>query len=341
MAASKQIDELLRLANNYPSPHNGQPIRLRFVDNEHVELFFERSRGLQATDVSYLFSYVSMGVFAEHFILSGRALGHAITVETVLPPEDSLRGEGPILFAKAIIRWAAQGPDTALEKTLKTRQTSRRKYDKAPDAQTVQEIVSLASDAAMNLVQLDAPQTQQAIWLNQRAVFDDLFDEPVRQELDHWLRYSRAEKEQKQDGLSYDCMQINGGAMKYVVHHPRLLRTPGLSWILQQYYLRTMKDASSVLYMLAPFTTEAQSYAAGQVIMRIWRRIAEKGYSLHPFGTIMSNHQAHSDFVRMAGIKNENREHAYLVFIFRLGKSKPAVRSLRIPYEKHLLMEDN
>lgn len=340
MPISKQIHELLQLANNYPSPHNGQPIRVKVIDDGHLELYFDRSRGLQATDISFLFSYVSMGVFSEHLIFSGKALGHQVNVEPLLPPEAALRGEGKVLFANVSIAWNQSPADEPLKTVLEQRQTSRRKYYEGPDEATAKEIEGIASEEAMKFVQLNATQSQQAIWLNQRAVFDDLFDEPVRKELNHWLRYSKAEKEEKKDGLSYDCMQINGPAMKYIVAHPKILRMPGISSILKQYYLRTMKDKSSVFYMLAPFKTESESYQIGQVVMRVWRRISEKGYSLHPFGTIMSNIQAHTDFVRIAGIQDESREASYLVFICRLGRSKPAVRSLRIPYEQHLLIKE-
>jgi len=341
VAISTQTHQLLELINHYPSPHNGQPIVVELVDKTTLRLYFDRARGLQATDISYLFSYVSMGVFAEHLQLSGKALGHEIALTPTLPKESELRGEGLVPFAQATVKWDASTPDGALQGVLEARQTSRKKYFEGPDAVTAKELETIAAEESMSLVQLDAKATQQAIWLNQRAVFDDLFDEPVRQELNHWLRYSKAEKETKRDGLSYDCMQINGGAMKYVVNHPKLLRTPGIGPILKQYYLRTMKDSSSVFYMLAPFQTEEQSYEIGRVVMRIWKRVAEKGYSLHPFGTIMSNVAAHKDFAQIAGIEHESREKSYLVFIFRMGKSKPAVRSERIPYQEHLLKKES
>ena len=174
MPTSKQIQDLLQLANNYPSPHNGQPIRLRVVGGSQFELYFERSRGLQATDISFLFSYVSMGVFTEHLVLSAEALGHRVYIEPNLPQQHSLKGEGPVLFAVATIKWAQASVNEALLSTLQTRQTARSKYYEGPDTETAQEIEAIARKEMMDFVQLNAKQTQQAIWLNQRAVFDDL-----------------------------------------------------------------------------------------------------------------------------------------------------------------------
>lgn len=336
-----RVTRLLELANLYPSPHNGQPIRLKQISNSEFEMYFERQRGLQATDISFIFSFVSMGVFTKHLELAGRALGHDISTAIKLPKESTLRGEGSVLFGRFKVTWDGLQKNQDLVNTLRFRQTSRKKYYKGLDEQTIAGISQLAGQQGMQLKQLNKEQTHRAIWLNQRAVFDDMFDPPVNRELDHWLRYNEFEKQQHQDGLAYDCMGLNGSVMRYIVRNPRVLRRPGISWGLKQYYLRTMKDESNVFYMLAPFKTETDSYHVGRVIMDIWGVISSGGYYLHPFGTIMSNFHAHQDFLQMAGVNNESRDSSYLVFIFRAGMSSKPVASLRLPYDKHLLMEKN
>ena len=335
----QNISDLLKLANLYPSPHNGQPIRLKQHSDDSFDLYFERERGLQAADISFLFSFVAMGVFVEHMALSAQALGHGFRYELELPKQQDLHGSGTVLFARCFLKWNASEPDAKLLQTLHFRQTSRKKYYEGVNSELDTVIERLAFSARMTLGQLDKQQTKQAIWLNQRAVFDDMFDEPVRKELDHWLRYSKRQKQTEHDGLAYDCMELNGRLMKYIVDHPRILRAPGISKLIQQYYLRTMTDASDVYYMLAPFAAEQDAFKIGIVIMKIWKEVAERGYYLHPFGTIMSNHAAHRDFLKVADIHDESRERSYLVFIFRCGKSKPPHASLRIPFSEHLILE--
>lgn len=335
----QKIDELLKLSNHYPSPHNGQPIRLKQIDGDTFEIYFEKSRGLQATDISYIFSFVTMGVFIEHLALCARALGHGFSYKLELPKENDLRGEGVVLFGRCRLLWDAVEPNARLHETLLFRQTSRKKYYEAPSNDLAGNIIKIAADNHTQLVELSPVQTKQAIWLNQRAVFDDMFDEPVRRELNHWLRYSQVEKQAKKDGLSYDCMELNGSLMKYIVNHPGILRAPGIAKLIRQYYLRTMADASRVFYMLAPFGSEQAAFDAGIAIMKIWKEVAAAGDYLHPFGTIMSNHDAHCDFLRLANVADESREHSYLVFIFRCGKSKKPAPSLRLPYDQHLIME--
>ena len=333
---TKTADAFLELVNLYPSPHNGQPITMHAV-TDGFELFFEKQRGLQSAPISLIFSFVSMGVFVEHMALCARALGHGFSYKLNLPGEASLKGEGTLRFASVKLAWNSKEPVPSLATALRFRQTSRKKYYAGVEQTAADGMQAIAARANMRLVPLTDKQTTQTIWLNQRAVFDDMFDEPVRRELDHWLRYTQAQKQATQDGLAYDCMELNGRAMQFIVRHPALLRAPGVAWCLQRYYMRTMQDSSNAFCMLAPFANESQAFEVGTVIMRIWIELSRHGYYLHPFGTIMSNAAAHRDFVKMAHITSESRDASYLVFIFRGGKSDPPVRSLRRDYHKHLI----
>ena len=336
---TQALRELLELANHYPSPHNGQPIVLKQQDERTFIVLFERERGLQAAEVSLLFSYVTMGVFLQHIALCAKALGHTLTYKLSLPPVESIKGRGAIRFASFTVSYNTAEPDEVLHKTLLFRQTSRKKYYEGLDEGVAARTIKIAADHGMRLVEMDRAGTHQAIWLNQRAVFDDMFDDAVRHELNHWLRYSRKEKEAKKDGLSYDCMELNGRAMKFAVRFYKILHAPLISPALKRYYLRTMRDNSDAFYLLTPFSTEYEAFDVGVAVMQIWQVIAAAGYYLHPFGTIMSNEAAHRDFLQLAGITHEDAHKNFLVFIYRAGKSEKPNTSMRIPIEEHLLHE--
>lgn len=337
IAENKKLTELLDLANRYPSPHNGQPIELKQVDDHNFDLFFEKKRGLQAAEVSYLFSYVTMGVFIYHLSLCAKAFGHEFNYKIKLPPVESLKGEGDVQFASCRIEFSKHATNQSLLDTILFRQTSRKKYSQGVDDELSDKTIKIAADHRLQLVKMNRADTHQAIWLNQRAVFDDMFDDAVRKELNHWLRYNKQEKEAKKDGLAYDCMEINGKAMKFIVKYYKILRFPGISTILKKYYLRTMSDDSDAYYLLTPFSTEQEAYDVGVAVMRIWEAVADKRYYLHPFGTIMSNVAAHTDFLKLAHIEHEDITKNFLVFIYRCGKSEKPNASLRVPVKEHLL----
>ncbi len=332
--------ELFELANHYPSPHNGQPIELKQLDDQNFDMYFERRRGLQAAEISYLFSYVTMGVFIDHLALCAKALGYDFSYSLRLPKIALLKGEGAIQFGTCRITPSTSAPDRALYETLLFRQTSRKKYNQGVSSDLSQSMIDIAQSNNMELYKMDRAGTHQAIWLNQRAVFDDMFDDGVRKELNYWLRYSKKEKETKKDGLAYDCMEMSGSIIKFIVRHYRILRMPGISSLLKRYYLRTMSDNSDAYYMLTPFSNEQEAFDVGVAIMKIWEVVAADRSYLHPFGTIMSNEAAHQDFLKLANIAHEDKTKNFLVFIYRCGKSEKPHSSLRLPVKEHLLRSE-
>jgi hypothetical protein len=331
------LAELLELANHYPSPHNGQPIELEQLDEHRFDVCFQKERGLQAAEVSFLFSYVTMGVFIYHLSLCAKALGHEFSYSLELPALESIKGEGSVRFAKCRIEFSKNHKNKELLDTLVYRQTSRKKYSRGVDDGLSRKMIEIASGKNMQLVKMDRAGTHQAIWLNQRAVFDDMFDNAVRKELNHWLRYNKDEKESKKDGLAYDCMELNGKAMRFIMNHYKVLRMPGISRLLKRYYLRTMSDNSDAYYLLTPFSNEQEAFDVGVAVMQIWVAVAAKRYYLHPFGTIMSNLAAHDDFLTLANIEHEDIHKNFLVFIYRCGVSEKPHNSLRLPVKEHLL----
>lgn len=330
--------EFFELLNRYPSPHNGQPIRLEHKDAGAYTMYFERTRGLTATDISYIFSFVTMGVFVQHALYVARSFGFDTSYKLALPKESALRGIGDVAFGTITFTRSDMLADESLQLTLRERQTSRKKYISGVPSGIIPVLKATAMHNNMKLVHLIPSVAHQVIWLNQRAVFDDLFDEPVRKELDHWLRYTEREKREKRDGLSYDCMELNGSLLHRIVTNPKILKNKLVMGGLKKYYLRTMSDESDVFYLDAPFTNEHDSFNVGLTIMQLWLQIAQASCYLHPFGTVVSNVQAHADFLKLVKKTDETRE-SYVMFIFRAGESVRPNESLRIPYQTHLLHE--
>lgn len=332
------LDRLLRLANYYPSPHNGQPIRLRETTHNSLELLFETDRGLKAAPISHLFSFVTVGVFVRHFELCAQALGHTAHVHLKLPTEPQMAESGLLHLGTIKVDYDTLPPDTALKSLILKRQTSRKKYTAPLAGAESAELVETASSHKLTLRMIGPARTKQVIWLNQRAVFDDMFDSGVRSELDHWLRYSKAEKEAKKDGLAYDCMELSGSLLHLAVKYYQVLHWPIIAPLLKQYYLRTMADSSTVGYLTGKFETPSQAVEVGRCIIELWFELTKAGAFLHPFGTIVSNARAHAEFDTLAGVHDESRSN-YVVFIFRAGYSPKPVQSLRLAVKDHLLVK--
>jgi hypothetical protein len=313
--------KFIELINTYPSPHNGQPMVMRKSGQGTYDVFFETSRGLSATPISYLFSFVTVGAFMRYVELCAQALGHTADVQASLPDDaSSMATPGRLYCGTVRIDFAAGGPVSALEEAIRFRQTSRKKYSSG--------LTDGEKETAKHLAQ------------RQRAVFDDMFNPAARAELMHWLRFTHEEKVAKRDGLSYDCMELSGSALRFVCRNYRALRWPIVAPLLKRYYLRTMKDDSTVLYVSGAFVRPADAYAIGQFISNFWLDLSKNGAYLHPFGTIVANDEAHAEFVRLVEHGGEDRASNYVVFICRAGRSEPPVRSERLDLT-HILEEKN
>ncbi|MDQ5963260.1 MAG: hypothetical protein QG629_342, partial [Patescibacteria group bacterium] len=208
-------------------------------------------------------------------------------------------------------------------------------------AESIQKLTEWHKTSPIQVLFLGDTEAAETIWLNQRAVFDDMFDTNVREELKKWLRFSHKEKLAKKDGLSYDCMELSGPALRFFVKYYRIIRLPIFAQILRKYYLRTMTDKSTVLYMRAPFATEQNAFDIGTAMLKMWIEVSRQGAYLHPFGTIVSNLEAHRDFLELTHIQEENIDENYVVFICRAGYSDLPVRSERIPSTEHLIKAED
>jgi hypothetical protein len=322
------------LVRTYPSPHNGQPMVLERLNDSTFRILFETDRGLSATPISHLFSFVTVGVFTRHIELCADALGHTTSLELSLPPLDSMAKPGRSLECGVItIKWNSKAPDDNVKSALEFRQTSRKKYSKGLSSELQEKLINLTDTTPLQLKFVSPKLATDVIWLNQRAVFDDMFDGPVRKELAHWLRTSHAEKIEKKDGLSYDCMEMNGPLLRFILKHYRILRWPVVSKVLQSYYTRTMSDSSTVGYVEAPFETPNDSYMVGRLVTEIWHELSKQQYYLHPFGTVVSNNAAHADFLQLLHASDEQRSKNYVTFIFRAGHSATPHASERLPME--------
>lgn len=332
-----QRTQFISLLNRYPSPHNGQPMTLELGDDGSYSVYFDTSRGLTATPISTLFSFVTIGVFFRYIEQCATATGLKALLDVQLPRVEEMNSGKSLLCGTFRIEQDSEGPDTGLMTALLFRQTSRKKYHEGLNAQDKGALEAIDTKKDIKLRFLDHTDSMQTAWLNQRAVFDDMFNPDVRDELKHWMRFDAKEKTTKKDGLAYDCMELSSASLKFVFRHYRILHWPLIKSLLRHYYIRTMKDDSTVGYVVAPFEQEDQSYEIGRRVMDLWVELSRREKYLHPFGTIVSNDDAHRDFAKLVGIADEDRAKNYVVFIFRAGRSEKPVESERIEINDHLL----
>jgi hypothetical protein len=195
-------------AQRCPSPHNTQPFRLRIVDDARADLVFLPRRGLPTADPFGRFTWLTAGIFVEICSIAAHSLGQELAVEwDHRPMYADGDTETPQVLARLILS-ACDRPTADLNPQLiLDRQTSRHPYD--GDAVPLAVIAELQAEAERLGHRLETRTDREAIrWvveLNRQALFHDLDNAPVRDELTKWLRYDSREEDLMRDGLSARC----------------------------------------------------------------------------------------------------------------------------------------
>ncbi len=330
---------IMELAQRYPSPHNGQPLKLKPLNDHEAALYFDTARGLFASELGYKFSYLTVGVFVEFFVTAARALGYQVTYKPELTPVDKQREAYLHYFGKLEITAGNLAPDAALEHLLRARRTSRKNYRQEPIPEHVLAAMQAALEGTQaNLYVTENPEeVKQVLWYNQETLFHDLQTPHMHDELAHWLRYSKREARERRDGLSAECLQMPGPALRFALRFPRLITNKIAGRFFKYLYLRTMKTVNAIAWLQAPFASFEDYIACGRAFMKVWLALSAQGYSLHPYGTIPTNDAVLQKVATTVGATNTDAEPIWM--IFRFGKSDTPPESYRLPLANHFVEE--
>jgi hypothetical protein len=95
-----------------------------------------------------------------------------------------------------------------------------------------------------------------------------------------------------------------------------------------------MRGTRTVAWIQAPFKSFDDFINAGYAFNRVWLKMAENDVYLHPFGSVITNPNAH-DKLREKFSIDESKELVWI--LLRIGYSEIPPRSLRLDLEDILI----
>lgn len=314
---------ILDAARNYPSPHNSQPMRVRVTTPLTADVFYDLDRGLPAENFGIPFGHVCAGAFLES--LSVVATSHGFRVEEQLhlsemdfDARDRLHPIATVTLRPAQVT----DRDRQRRAAYDERRTNRRPYDNravpSTDLSGVHELAAARGHVFADST--DPAVVAEIIRVNQETLFDDLSNDAVYAEIMTWLRFSREEALAKGDGLSAEAMLMPGALLKFAMGHRGLWSAPVIGGLIRSMYLRTMRGVAQVAWFEGPFETPGDYLEAGRLFMAAWLELTERGVSLHPLGTVITNPRSHARFAEAASITEEPPRMAWM--LVRLGYAK-------------------
>lgn len=326
-------ESIVDLARWCPTVHNLQPHRIKVLSETAATLYYDSKRLLPIGDPDEKFTRVALGIFIEHLSIAASAYGKRITISKIY--DYSHKQTGLIPFAELVIE-NLLGNESIVPETIMKRRTSRGEYfPKSITSKTFRKIKNEADNAGHSFKCSNNLQLVEFLKeVNQEALFHDLADDAMRNELDSLFRYSEAEALKSQDGLSAKCMGFNGSLLKNVFRNHKKW-TQGLrAKILGKTYSDSLDGTQSIGWLQGEFSTTEDYIKAGRLLARIWLRITEDGAYIHPFGSLITNQTAYQKIYKKL-YPSEDAGHFWM--IFRVGFSKRPARSLRLDLSEIIL----
>ena len=188
--------DLVDIAKWCPTVHNLQPQKIKVISENRAELYYDPERLLPHGDPKSIFSTVAMGIFIEHLSIAASKFDYDVKIEKVHNNID-IESKGNTLFATlALVK--SQKEEALDSSSIKKRRTSRTKYDEiSVDDSILDELKSEAELYENKFYYTKEESKIKFIKINQEALFYDLGNDDIRNELDNLFRYSKENAEIK------------------------------------------------------------------------------------------------------------------------------------------------
>lgn len=326
--------EILEIAKWCPTVHNLQPQKLKIISETEAHLYYNPKRLLPIGDPKSIFATVTMGIFIEHLSIAAGYFGYQVNL-TELFEDISINQSDNTLFAK--LQLSERKIKETIDSSLITkRRTSRNNYDGMPI--TTKLFHTMKNESAKFNNEFFHTSDKELIELitkiNKDALFDDLDNNPLREELDNLFRYNKKDAIIKKDGLWSRCMGFSGVLLKSVFQNHEKW-TKGISKILlKQTYMSSFKGTSSIAWFGGEFKDTNDYLNCGRMMARCWLLITKEGAYIHPFGSLVTNKKANEKINAAFTQPSLGKE---IWMIFRVGYSKTPSRSYRLETNNYLI----
>ncbi len=325
---SKKWNEILQYGRWAPSPHNMQSWLFQVEDEDTITLMYDPKRLLPGTNPTGSFMHVSFGILHEMLSIAAAPLGlevDASYLDVTLDPKKE--GPQPLATLKLVKR---QAPELLDRELIHERQTSRLPYDGRRIPEEVHKQLAEIAEQFGNKYEYsdDKSEVDWVVRLNAETMFYDMSNKEARDEVSSWMRFSKKDAVKRADGLAAYTMGVSGPLMWLFANANWAFRLPGIYQLVRRQYEKGMTGTSTVSWISGPFETPADCERAGRMMARMWLTMTKNGVYLHPFGSVITNPEAHAQMDEH--FQNPDREHD-LWMLMRMGYSETPPKAQRMP----------
>jgi nitroreductase len=322
--------KLLETAIHSPSPHNVQPWRVRILSDYEADLLIDSQRTLPKEDPTGSFIILTMGLFIEGLTIlaagEGFSLRHEMSHEPSWYAPSILATKAHTFLPFARLRLVSDdGAKSEFDPLLfLARRTSRVSLLPAPVPDSAkQTLTELAGQWNQSYSQVSEPdQIDRILDENTSALFEDLNNPDYHDEIVAWFRFTDRASRRHRDGLDYRCMNSSRSAYWLVARFPRLLQIRLTRPLMWRQYRSQLGLVPTIGILAGKFWDAAAAIETGRFLMRFWLETARQGLYIHPYGNLVTNHDAARWLQEETGIPD-------IWLVFKIGYSKKPPKSYR------------
>ena len=283
MLTDQLFKELIKSASMAPSADNMQPWEFR-KNGDAIEVFHAVQRMLP-TDVSGMFTWVSIGAAIQNIVVTSAAHGFEPDVEYISPGNTGQ----PV----AVIRLSPGTVDDSLAEWIPQRATNRNNFKPLPlEDSVISGLTQSINGLDAGIHWMTEPKGFRLMAsMDANSSFIRLEHKPLHDELFDILRFSRMQVEASRYGLDYESIGIPAVAV-FIARQLRYwsvnktVSKSGIGRLVAKKLSMRLLKAGALCLVTAKRRDPAGYMEAGRAMEQLWLAATAKGLSTHPYGAL-------------------------------------------------------
>jgi hypothetical protein len=320
-----KVPDWLAGARAAPSRFNSQPWCFAVQPNGDVEVSWDPSRMLAVSDPTGRDLFLSLGAAVESACLQAAAAGKPL----IFVPAD---GQEPEHVGRLVsTQVAAAREDRRLAQFLAERRTARTphlQFAIPPVVQLALRRETVGWGCRLH-VESDRSAVRRLAVLSRQAAVEQYSREETRADLRAWYRLSPADLDQCQDGVTAECLELDGIMLTLT----RLALNPksiglirwGAARILALREWNIARRTGAFCLLTTQSTDRTDMVRAGRLLIRLWLLATEAGLSTHALSPVLQSSALSERCLQLF-----NAQGTVPACLFRIGFSPPVAASPRL-----------
>ncbi len=322
----EEIIQILAYTALSPSGHNTQPWKVEVNTNSEIIIQSDSSRWLPQVDPSNKETFLSLAAFAETMKLASLEMGYDSEINIVA---NDLKDKD---IFKVKFKEISPIKNNNLN-LIKKRVTTRTNYDtKVIRPDQINEITNIAPE----LIKYYPLDSNEGKWIADnlpQAIEEQSFNDQKQKELSNWLRFTKEEAKDNQDGLTAEALGMNWIArfLWYSFFNEKTAMGNSFRKKAVDTAKEQVKNCSGFLVITSKDNSIDSLFETGKIYQKASLKLTELGILHHTMSQLLEEEPWANE------IKSSLKLKSPVQFVMRIGYGEPAAPSIRRPVDSFLV----